>query len=316
MIPGRSCPLSYRYDPLVFRRAPDIYADTLYVVGGLYGNEQALEAITDMHAREPDATLVFNGDFNWFNAERASFERINRHVLAHRAMRGNVETELVTADDAAGCGCAYPQWVGDAEVERSNQIMERLRSIAQPLPQIAQALQALPINLVAEVGEIRVALVHGDLESLAGWDLAQEHVDDEVRRSRIVRQMDRAKVRIVASSHTCLPVALGLSIAGRDGAVLNNGAAGMPNFKNRLYGVITRISVRPASHVDPLYTLRVDGLYCEALAVFYDQVRFLQAFERCWVPASPAYLSYYRRIAEGPDYTVAQVLRGSAQSSG
>ena len=36
--PGRVCPVEYRYPPKVFDRAPEIVADTLYVVGGLYGN--------------------------------------------------------------------------------------------------------------------------------------------------------------------------------------------------------------------------------------------------------------------------------------
>ena len=36
--PGRTCPVSYRYSARVFDRAPEIVAETLYVVGGLYGN--------------------------------------------------------------------------------------------------------------------------------------------------------------------------------------------------------------------------------------------------------------------------------------
>ena len=43
---------------------------------------------------EPGAKLVFNGDFNWFNADAMAFEGINRVVLQHVALRGNVETEL------------------------------------------------------------------------------------------------------------------------------------------------------------------------------------------------------------------------------
>ena len=58
------------------------------------------------------------------------FDRVQREVLAHTAMRCNVETELADeeASQDAGCGCAYPDWVGDA-VERSNRILNRLRGV-------------------------------------------------------------------------------------------------------------------------------------------------------------------------------------------
>ena len=311
-IPGRSCPLAYRYDPAILARSPDVVADTLYIAGGLYGNEQALETIVEMHAGEPGAALIFNGDFNWFNAEPEAFERINRSVLACRATRGNVETELVSADETAGCGCAYPHWVSDAEVERSNAIMQRLRAVAREQPGIGMRLGALPVHLVAQVGEARVGVVHGDLESLAGWDLAQENLRDDADCRRIARQMHRADVRIVASSHTCLPVARALTIDARAAAIINNGAAGMPNFCGQLYGVITRISVRP-SRSAPLYALRVDDLYVEALAVHYDHERFKQAFERCWLPDSAAHRSYHRRIVAGPDYSMAQAVGQAAR---
>ena len=51
--PGRSCPTRYRYAPSVLARTPDLYADTLLVAGGLYGNAQALERILDLAAAEP-----------------------------------------------------------------------------------------------------------------------------------------------------------------------------------------------------------------------------------------------------------------------
>ena len=43
--PGRTCPPHYGYSPRVFARAADFEADTLYVIGGLYGNVLALDAI-------------------------------------------------------------------------------------------------------------------------------------------------------------------------------------------------------------------------------------------------------------------------------
>src|SRR6266540_1205226 len=147
--PGRSCPRHYRYSPAVFARAADLKAQSLYIVGGLYGNPFALDAVLAM-ARRESAALVFNGDFNWFNVDPAEFERVNEVVLQHVAMRGNVETEMAGEDSGAGCGCAYPEWVGDAEVERSNKILRRLRETARGFPDLCARLGGLPMHLVAE----------------------------------------------------------------------------------------------------------------------------------------------------------------------
>jgi hypothetical protein len=133
-LPGRSCPLSYRYSPAVFNRPADLETETLYVIGGLYGNVPALDAIDALMDNEPvTPTLVFNGDFNWFNTDDKTFDAINKRVLAHRALRGNVETELAGDDGNAGCGCAYPDSVSDAEVGRSNEILRALRATAKAI---------------------------------------------------------------------------------------------------------------------------------------------------------------------------------------
>jgi len=158
--PGRSCPRHYRYSPAVFSRAADLKAQSLYIVGGLYGNPFALEAVLAM-ARREGATLVFNGDFNWFNVDPAEFEGVNKTVLRHAALRGNVETEIAGEDSGAGCGCAYPEWVGEAEVERSNEILRRLRGTAGAYPELRERLAVLPMHLVAEVAGLRIGIVHG-----------------------------------------------------------------------------------------------------------------------------------------------------------
>jgi len=74
--PGRDCPLSYRYPSNAFRGRPALAADTLWIVGGLYGNRFALAALLEAFDAEPgDKALIFNGDFHWFDAE-AGGERI------------------------------------------------------------------------------------------------------------------------------------------------------------------------------------------------------------------------------------------------
>ncbi len=308
--PGRSCPLHYRYSPADLARKADFRADTLYVVGGLYGNQPALQTILELALREPgEVRIVFNGDFNWFNIDEAGFENINREVLRHHALRGNVETEIANDDASAGCGCAYPEWVCAAEVEYSNEIILRLRDRARRSPALRARLAALPMHRVADVGSVRIAIVHGDLESLAGWSLAQETLAAEDAKAALKKQLLMSECRIVASSHTCLPVALAMDTPAGQCVVINNGAAGMPNFRGGQYGVITRIATLPARHTTPLYMCRVDDVYVEALQVGYDAVRWEREFLFNWPAGSPAHQSYYRRITEGPAYEVAQANR-------
>ena len=127
--PGRACPVSYRYSPRVFDREPDLAADTLYIVGGLYGNLAALDALRELAAREDEPPgIVFNGDFHWFDVAPPEFARVTREVFEHHALRGNVETEIAAEDTGAGCGCAYPLDVSDAEVSRSDRKSTRLNS--------------------------------------------------------------------------------------------------------------------------------------------------------------------------------------------
>src|SRR5688572_26279502 len=119
--PGRSCPLSYRYCPEAIAARPALSVDTLWVAGGLYGNPFALRALLEVYdAEQGSKALIFNGDFHWFDVDPADFRLINETVLEFAALRGNVETEISTPAQDAGCGCAYPEWVGEATVTHSN----------------------------------------------------------------------------------------------------------------------------------------------------------------------------------------------------
>ena len=339
---GRSCPLHYRYRPAVFDSAAAFQCEALYVVGGLYGNEQALAAVLQLFEREPlplgRKRLVFNGDFNWFNITPDAFERINRTVLGHHATRGNVETELCTNDAwdglDAGCGCAYPDWVGNDTVSWSNQIMHSLRATAQGQAAIKAQLAALPMWLRVDVGEAtrsvqRVAVVHGDAQSLAGWGFAQEVI--AANPEQLSDWFDAAQVDVFASSHTCLPVFYrqwGQGRGSRPGAgpgagavplslplrahrgtmqtVLNNGAAGMPNARATAtqpgHGIVTRIATRPFDGPQRLFGFTQGGLHMDALAVVYDHRQFASDFLAQWPPGSAAHRSYWQRIDQGPGF--------------
>lgn len=310
MQPGRSCPLHYRYPPASLNRPPDVVTDTLYVIGGLYGNRPALQAINALaHAEQSPVSMVFNGDFNWFNHDAAGFATINDTVLKHHALRGNVETELAGDDDAAGCGCAYPDSVSDAEVERSNSMLAQLRATARLHPQLRERLAGLPMNLVAEVGGLRIAIVHGDCESLAGWSYDESAFQNLAGSARLASHFAATRARIIASSHTCLPVALRQSRPQGDCVLFNNGAAGMPNFAGTQFGLITRIAMSPAPSQAAIYGTVIGDVHMDAIKVHYDHAQWQHEFLRNWPEGSAGHLSYHQRIANGPRYGINRAMR-------
>jgi len=308
--PGRWCPAEYSYRAVDLATLEPLEAETLYVIGGLYGNLEALDVIESMAARESGpVTLVFNGDFHWFDTDVESFSRIEEALADHVMLRGNVETEL-TGDslEVVGCGCGYPEWVDDATVAHSNTIITALAATAAQVPGALERLAGLPMVARAQVGDLAVGIVHGGAESLAGWGFSQERVNDPVQQQRIRKWFAAAAVGVFASSHTCLPVALCLDDGERHNALLNNGAAGMPNFAGDLRGVITRISVHPSTE-PTLYGARIAGAHLDALPVHYDVAARNRDFLINWPAGSAAHDSYFSRLTRGPNYRLAEAVR-------
>ena len=311
--PGRTCPTSYRYSPSVFAREPEIVAETIYVIGGLYGNCEALEAVHSLAAREPGpVSLVFNGDFHWFDVAPADFARVTRDALENWAIRGNVETEVAAEEHGTGCGCAYPLDVSDAVVSRSNEILERLRATARAFPHLRARLAHLPMNLVARVGDARIGIVHGDAASLAGWGFAQDRLDDFSHRRWIESAFRAGDVDVFASTHTCLAALREFDFGDARGVVANNGAAGMPNFLGRNAGLITRIGVAPFAGPEKVYGIEARGTHVEAIELAYDHARWVERFLASWPAGSPAHESYFRRIVDGPRFMLDQAAPRAA----
>jgi hypothetical protein len=307
--PGRSCPVHYRYAPTVFAMPAAVSCEVLYVVGGVYGNEFALNAVFATFEAEAGAKhLVFNGDFNWLNVHPELFQRLNERVLCWHAIRGNVETELGAEGSEAGCGCAYPTWVDEGIVEHSNAIMRRLRRTAAGFPAMQAQLTALPMWQRIDVGATRVAVVHGDAESLAGWGFAQESLKEASHLSQVRHWFAQAQVDVFASSHTCLPIFQRLAVHGHTKIIANNGAAGMPNFAGTPYGVLTRIATRPYEGTLRCFGAQAAGVYIDALAVHYDQPAWEQCFLEQWPEGSDAHASYWERIRHGPQYSVGEAV--------
>jgi hypothetical protein len=302
------CPTDYRYSPAILNRASDVSADILYVVGGLYGNLAALKKIEWLACRERQpVTIVFNGDFHWFDAEPEWFAAIEKGVARHRAIRGNVETEIARAGDiGAGCGCAYPESVDEGVVTRSNEILTDLRQAASDTGMTAH-LAALPMHLTARVGDKHVGIVHGDAASLAGWRFAHDALDDAANSAW--RDDIRAKsgVDIFACTHTCLAALRDFDLPSGHLTVINNGAAGMANFAGATHGLVSRIATVPCPH-PTLYGVARDGVFVDALAVEFDLDEFLAQFEMRWPKGSSARTSYHERITRGPSYTPDQAM--------
>ena len=303
LIPGRSCPLSYRTRPAEVAAAEEIACQVAYVAGGLYGNPLALDVLerTLVAERERglDAVLIFNGDFHWFDCEPELMASVGERVRRHHAIAGNVEIELATPTSGHGCGCGYPASIADDFVARSNRIMADLNEVADTLPAERQALSALPYALRLKVGDVAVGVIHGDPDSVAGWGLSLESWQDlgpEEFARRLERWTAAAEVDLFACTHTCTPLAAVFTQLGC--AMINNGAAGMPNFVAQPSGLVTRISA-PAAPADPaaLYSARLKDVSIEAVPVLYDHRRWQQLFARLWPPGSPAAVSYRTRIA-------------------
>jgi hypothetical protein len=328
---GRCCPLAYRYQPEALAQPAQLAADTLYVVGGLYGNLAALQAVLERADREPGgpATIVFNGDFHWLDLDPEDFHAISQTVLAHHATKGNVEAELA-ADEDAGCGCAYPDYVDDAVVDRSNQIMTRLRATASRFPSLVGRLGELPRHLTANVGSERVGIVHGDPESLAGWRLALEAMepgDPLVRRqvgwrgrpttaADVLDWFHRADVRVFACTHTGLPYAQVIPGGGHHRLVVNNGAARLGNFAGTTYGVITRLSASLPVPADSLYGSTIGALRCDALPMAFDLAWWKERFLAQWPPGSPGHRSYLTRLTRGTHLRLQQAARAGVRLTG
>ncbi|GMI40498.1 hypothetical protein TrCOL_g10995 [Triparma columacea] len=323
-----SCPLSYRSSPSKFGTIPLTNLknpDLLYVVGGLYGNTNALSKIAHLASLESTPpTIIFNGDFNFFNVSPSSFHSINSAVLNgphHVATAGNVEREISSSSSYIGCGCSYPSFVGEAVVSRSDDIVSRLHETCRN-SEHHKALGELPPYLKTVVGGKTVGVLHGDFHSLAGWSFAAEAmtpVDDDLHKAlgvdgsfrvtsgeEVVEEFEEAGVDIVACTHTCLAFGQKFtsSKSNKDYVLFNSGSAGMSNFKSTTYGCITRISsplspLSPSVEAEVLYSTDLDGVNISALKVEFDNEGWREAFKTMWGEGSSARLSYWERIKEG-----------------
>ena len=303
---GRVCPVDYRLAPDAFAGGPEVACDVLYVVGGLYGNPFALDAVDRLVAAEQgDVRVVLNGDLHWFDKTAENFAALERRAARYTPLVGNVEAELRRqVDVGVGCGCAYPDCTGDDAVSRSNRIHKKLSEAVDAHPELKEPLAGRPATCTVGVAGRKVAVTHGDEQLIGGWACSRESLQDVLRQDELDRWMAANDVDVLATTHTCAPAALSLA----RGLVVNNGAAGLPNFAGQHFGLTVRVAAAP--HPDALFGAERDGLHVEAVPVRYDRDAYLAWFDGLWPAASPAAVSYRSRIVDGADDRLEDALLG------
>ena len=258
---GRSCPLAYRYQPEALAGPAQLEADTLYVVGGLYGNLAALRAVLERADREPGgpAAIVFNGDFHWLDVDPEDFEAISETVLARHATKGNVEAELASDEDA-GCGCAYPDYIGDdgrrpLQPDHDPAAGDR---VAVPRAWCAAWASCPGTSPPASAGTASASSTATPSRWPAGgwpwrrwnpvirWSAARSAgVVTPTTAADLLDWFGRADVECLRLHPHRPPVRPGGPRRPTPSLVINNGAAGLANFAGTTYGVITRLSSDP-----------------------------------------------------------------------
>ncbi len=294
---GRFCPPHYFYGPGELAKASEKYTDEIIVAGGIYGNLEALNTLRSFNL--PSKNVVLGGDFNWFNISPDLFEEVNLKAMEFTTILGNVEMELVSPTDNVGCGCAYPESVPEIEVSNSNQIMTALQSTSEKFITILDQLEQRPKYARFNIGSLRVLIVHGDTESLSGWSFSRESLPLVKESTQYTDLLNRSNADVIACSHTCLPAIKLLTHAENTKLIINNGAAGMPNFKGELFGLATRFGTNPSNQYKSVWSTRIDDVFIDLIKIQYDQSRFMDQFTRTWAPGSAAHTSYFGRLTSG-----------------
>lgn len=305
---GRACPVDYRIAADAFAGPAAQACDILYVVGGLYGNPFALDAIEEMlKAEDPGkkTLVVFNGDAHWFDKTAENFESLERRLQGYLPLVGNVEAELRRQEDVGvGCGCAYPECTSDESVSRSNRIHRMLSIAVDEHPELKEMLEGRPATLTVAVEGKKIGITHGDEKFIGGWDCSRESLQDIMRQDELDTFMRDNNIDVFVTTHTCAPVALTLA----RGVMINNGAAGLPNFLGDDFGLCIRIAAEPVE--DSMFETTIDGLHVQAVPVRYDNAAYVEWFDSLWNETSPAAISYRDRIVKGPDDCLSDSLLG------
>lgn len=313
---GRVCPVDYHIADDAFSGEPEYSCDVLYVVGGLYGNPFALQAVDRLIEAERDnaasregsalnVKAVFNGDMHWFDKTAENFESLEKAAAKHILLVGNVEAELRRDEPiGVGCGCAYPACVDDETVARSNTIHSMLFNALATRPDLKALMTDRPSTATVSVAGRKVGITHGDEKMVGGWNCSREELASPARRRELDAFLQANGLAVLTTTHTCAAAAVALE----HGLVINNGAAGLPNFAGQHFGLAVRIAETPCD--DALFGAERDGLFVEAVPVRYDHDAYATWFDELWPKGTPAEISYRKRLLNGPSDAVEAAMLG------
>lgn len=295
MIKGRNCSLNYLLAKDWQKNIKDIDEDVIYIIGGLYGNIEALKAIKKLSLVESKKPLlIFNGDIHWFDVLEKDFLEIEKIIEKDIKLLGNVEYELFSNNSNLGCGCNYPTTVSDDVVERSNIIHSIMKKNIKNY-NILENIKKREKTIVINYKNKKIAITHGDEKNLAGWDCSRENLTNYDRRKELSNWFEKNNIDILATTHTCLPIVSKFNKS----ILINNGSSGMANIKNETYGLITRIASN--SHSDSVFSVKIDDIFVELVKINFDLASFLEWFDNIWDSSSPASMSYRNRIINGTE---------------
>ena len=228
--------------------------DRITVFGDIHGNVPALEVVlADMEARQLP---------NWYClGDLVGYGTFPNEVI--EIIRGrNIPTIMGNYDQGVGlssddCGCAYTNPTAEALGKRS---------IAWSNAQTTEANKAYLRSLVAEIslqlGDLRVALVHGSPRKI------NEYLFEDRPEAGIERLLDQAEADVLVCGHTHLPYH---RVLGSGRHVVNAGSVGKPKDNDPRAGYI----VLSASGRD---------LQVEFIRLAYDVERTAQAIEASEMP--------------------------------
>jgi len=228
--------------------------DRITVFGDIHGNLPALEVVlADMEARQLP---------NWYClGDLVGYGTFPNEVVEIIQGR-NIPTIMGNYDQGVGlssddCGCAYTNPTAEALGKRS---------IAWSNAQTTEANKAYLRSLVAEIhlqlGDLRVALVHGSPRRI------NEYLFEDRPEAGIERLLDQAEADVLVCGHTHLPYH---RVLGSGRHVVNAGSVGKPKDNDPRAGYI----VLSASGRD---------LEVEFIRLAYDVERTAQAIEASAMP--------------------------------
>ena len=228
--------------------------DTLTVFGDIHGNLPALEAVlNDIDARGL-TNLYCLGDLVGYG----TFPNEVVEIIQARGiptLMGNYDQGV--GNDSDDCGCAYKtsdaRALGDRSIAWTN---------AHTSAENKAYLRSLPMRIPAQVGDLRVMLVHGSPRKV------NEYLYEDRPDSSFERLLDLVEADVLVCGHTHLPYHKVLP-SGRH--VINAGSVGKPKDHDPRAGYIVL-------RVDK-YDLRVDFI-----RVAYDVEQAAEAIESTQMP--------------------------------